>query len=96
MHTIWLAIIVPAMVSSVWIVPKLRTAKLWIVFFLLAFLGSAIWVGIDLYQFIDTQESSKGVWRRAIYLFLSENDIPALQFTFGALMAGLFSKRFAK
>jgi len=81
---------------SLWIVPKLRTAKVWFALFLLVFLCSAGWIGVDLYQFTQARGSSKEMGLRTLYLLLSNTNLPALQCTLGFLMGALLSWQLGK
>lgn len=90
----WLSIIVPILVGAEWIWPRLRAPKIWFRLFLLAFLGTMLWLGVDLYHYVEERGMSQSVGLRVIFLFLSETRIPALQLTFGFFIAGLFSSRF--
>ena len=92
MHAIWFSIFVPVLAAAVWIWPKLRSAKVWLVLFGVALLATALWVGNDLIHFVDVKKGSmENVGVRTLYLFLSEPDIPAPQLIFGFLVAALFS-----
>ena len=74
----------------------MRVARVWLALFVLTFLGSIIWLGIDLYQFAESRDSINGAGLRTIYLFLSQTRIPALQLTLGMLMAAVLSWRLSR
>jgi len=95
-HAVWFSLIVPLILGTIWIAPELRAAGVWFTLFLLAFLCSASWIGVDLYQFTQAQGSSKEIGLRTLFLLLSNTNVPALQATFGFLMGALLSWQFGK
>ena len=96
MHAIWFSVIVPVMIVAAWIGPRLRATKVWMGITLVAILGIAVWLGIDLYGFVEARESSKGVGLRLIYKLLSETGKPFLQLASGCFSVALLSWRFSK
>ena len=92
----WFSIIVPILVGAEWIWPQLRVPKVWFRLSWLALSGTVLWLGVDLYHYVEERGLSQSVGLRVIFLFLRETGIPALQLTLGFFIAGLFSSRFKK
>lgn len=71
----------------------LRVPKFWFRLGLVSVLGTAVWIGLDLREFLTraAQPSKAGV--RILYALLRETDMPAVQFTLASFSAGLFSRR---
>ncbi len=71
----------------------LRVPKFWFRLGLVSLLGTAVWIGLDLREFLTraAQPSKAGV--RVLYVLLRETDMPAVQFTLASFAAGLFSRR---
>ena len=84
------------MLAAVWIWPKLRSPGMWFGLLLLTILGTTVWLGPDLYQFVETRGWSQAVALRTLFRFISDVDKPMLQLILGTLLAALFSWRFAK
>lgn len=74
----------------------MRNAKLWFGICLLAILGTAVWLSLDLSGFIQERGVSGGVGLRVLYNFVSEVDTPALQIILGSFLAAIFSWRASK
>lgn len=88
--------IVPVFIAAVWIVPSLRVPKFWFGLSLATILGTTIWLGLDLYEFVDSRGSAQGLPLRVVFVLLSETGKPVLPVILGSFLAGLFSRRFPK
>ena len=84
------------MLAAVWIWPKLRSPGMWFGLLWLTILGTTVWLGPDLYQFVKTRGWSQAAGTRVLFRLISDVDKPMLQLTLGTLLAALFSWRFAK
>ena len=91
----WFSIIVPLLVASVWISPALRAPKVWFGIFWVTLLGTIIWLGIDLSNFMAAQGKSEDIGLRLLFVLMRGSDIPVLQVTVGSLLAALVSWHFS-
>ncbi len=78
------------MLAAVWIWPKLRIWKVWLVVCLLATLGTVAWLLSDLNGF-EAGAKSSNLGMRLLYVALSETDKPLIQLALGSCFATLFS-----
>ncbi len=89
----WLVFLVTGLPGAVWIWPALRVPKLWFSLCLASLLGTAVWLGLDLQDFLARTERPSRAGVRILYVLLRETDMPAIPFAIGCLAAGLFSRR---
>ncbi|MEL7497626.1 MAG: hypothetical protein AAFN77_08460 [Planctomycetota bacterium] len=87
----WFSLFVPGLLFAIWIWPQLKMPRIWLTLFLLALIGTMVWVSMDLNEFIAARSSSNGSPRRVLYLVLSETDLPFVQLTIGFFAATLSS-----
>ena len=90
-HTIWFVSLVPGLLGAVWIWTPLRRPRLWFSVGVLTIASTAIWLGLDLREFLATGGSSSKAGVRLIYTPLRATDLPVIPFATGCLTAGLFS-----
>ena len=91
MHAIWFVSLVPGPLGSVWIWTPLRRTRLWFGVGVLTIASTAIWLALDLREFLATGGSSSKAGVRLIYTPLRATDLPVIPFATGCLTAGLFS-----
>ena len=53
-----------------------------------------LWLGLDLYRFVESRGSVQGLPLRILYVFLSETGKPVLPVMLGSFLAGMFSRRY--
>jgi hypothetical protein len=95
-HAIWFSIIVPALVAAPWIWPRLRAPKVWLALFVVALLGTAIWLGVDSVRFVEARGTAKSVGLRVLFMLLSETGKPVLPVLCGSFLAAIFSQHLIK
>ena len=92
----WFALIVPAMLASVWIWPELGKPKLWFGLCLVLLIGALAWLGLDLREFLANREASGKVWVRPLFALYVSSDTPVLPLLLGSLLTGLVCLRIQK
>lgn len=90
----WFSIIVPTMIAIVWISPKLRSPRVWLGLCLAAVLGTTIWLGKDLYRFVESGGATQDLPLRVLYEVLRDTGTPAVPVILGSFLAGVFCWRY--
>ena len=89
----WFALIVPGMLAAVWIWPELRIPTLWFGLCVVILMAAAVWLGMDLRQFLATRETSDKAIIRPLFTLYMSSDTPVLPLVLGSFVTGLICVR---
>ena len=84
--------VVPGMVASVWVWPRLRVPQLWFGLCLLTLISTATWLAVDLHNFVEFRETSEKAAVRILYKLLGARDLPVVPVVLGSFVTGLISR----